>query len=69
MKNPLKNYRIIKIHLFSNCARCNRPLYRGAEAFYFPATLKVFCVNCGECSFNDFLLAASKEDYQSPVYR
>ena len=47
---------------FGRCAKCNVDV-TSKEVFYFPATKKVFCLDCGQTDYNYFLQTKQDEEF------
>jgi len=43
-------------------AKCQTLLPRGAVAYYWPQTRTLFCTNCGEPEYRNYLSSAADEE-------
>ena len=57
-KDPMQ----ITARFSSNCCKCKTVLLKGATIYYWPTSKEVFCTNCGETPFRQFLSSAADED-------
>lgn len=69
MKHYSNDPRRIATHFSSSCRTCGKILSKGTEAYYFPATKQVFCLSCGEASYQQFLESAFDEAQFQSQYR
>ncbi|HZL09367.1 MAG TPA: hypothetical protein VFC65_05170 [Prolixibacteraceae bacterium] len=46
----------------STCSKCGCILKKGTSIYYWPSDRKVFCLNCGEAPFKQFLSSAADEE-------
>ncbi|MDD4118661.1 MAG: hypothetical protein PHI39_10655 [Kiritimatiellae bacterium] len=69
MKHYSKDPRQITTRFSSSCRTCGKTLPKGAQAYYFPATRQVFCLSCGETSYQQFLESAFDEEQYQYQYR
>ena len=45
-----------------NCATCGTKLPKGARAYYWPSSKKMYCLTCGEPDFRHFLEEVADEE-------
>ena len=69
MKHYENDPREIKVRFPGTCATCGARLTKGANAYYFPATRKLYCLSCGDSSYRSFLQSAADEEWYSRQYR
>jgi len=46
----------------SSCSKCKTKIKKGATIYYRPSSLEVFCTNCGNAPYRQFLSSAADED-------
>ena len=44
------------------CAECETNLPKGARAYYWPSSKKMYCLKCGEPDFRRFLETVADEE-------
>jgi hypothetical protein len=69
MKHYKNDPRKITARFTSSCGTCNKRIAKGTEVYYFPASKMVFCLDCGEASYNAFLASAADEEWYAGQYR
>lgn len=52
---------------FGNCAKCNKNV-KGQNVYYFPAEKKVYCKDCGQSDYEQFLQTAHDEEVYNSWY-
>ncbi len=51
-----------------NCATCGKKLAKGAQAYYWPSSKKMYCLPCGESDFRQFEASAQDEEIYNSTY-
>jgi len=54
--------RMIKAKFTCSCSKCRIKLVKGVNIYYWPSSREVFCMSCGEESYQQFLSSAADED-------
>lgn len=62
MKKYKGDPRRITARFNSTCCNCNCNIRKGDSAYYWPKGKLIYCTNCGEPEFRQFVSMASDED-------
>ena len=58
----------LKVKFNSTCTTCGCKLSKGANAYYWPSSRKVYCLACGEEDYRRFLESAMDEESYNNQY-
>jgi hypothetical protein len=62
MKIVKKDPRMILVKYPCTCSRCGIRLHKGDQAYYWPASGDMYCVDCGEADYRRYLSDAFDEE-------
>ena len=51
-----------------SCRKCEQPIGKGSEAFYYPKGKYLYCRPCGEPMSREFEMVAADEDFYNSRY-
>jgi len=46
----------------STCSKCKTKIKKGATIYYWPSSYEVFCTNCGDTPYRQFLSSAAADE-------